>query len=199
MKPPASRNRLTAAARLARGSHNAYSLILRRLVEHKLVRVQETGRGAARLYTFNRDHLAADAVLIPADLRNPLYARLAEELRSWPIQPLHASLFGSAARGHGDTASDIDLFTVRAESMDEDDEQWQEQGHRLSDDVERWTGNHAGIAEVSQADVRKLRRDRPRIVEEINKDAPVLVGADAQGLLAPRHDESSPRGKNRTR
>lgn len=170
-------------ARLARGSQNAVSLTLRRLVEHGLVRVQEAGRGAALLYTLNRDHLAADAVLILADLRNRLFARLAEELRSWPIQPLHASVFGSAARGDGDTASDVDLFIVRAEYVDEDDEQWQAQMHRLSDDVERWTGNHAGIAEVSEADVRKLRRDRPRVVDEISKDAIVLVGADAQELL----------------
>lgn len=173
-------------ARLAGASQNATNLVLRRLVEHGLVHVQEAGRGAALLYTLNRDHIAAEAVLILASLRSRFFARLKEAVRRWSLQPVHASVFGSAARGDGDVESDIDLFIVRPNGIGEDDERWRAQIDRLAKQVESWTGNRAGIAEASQADARRLKRERAAVIRELESDAVALAGTPLSELLRQR-------------
>lgn len=173
-------------ARLVGASQNGTNLALRRLVEQGLVHVQEAGRGAALLYTLNRDHIAAEAVLLLASLRSRFFVRLKDAVRGWPLQPIHASVFGSAARGDGDVESDIDLYIVRPKGIDEDDEQWRAQIDQLAKDVESWTGNHAGIVEVPESDVRRLRREQPPVVQELERDSVVLAGTPVAELLGTR-------------
>jgi predicted nucleotidyltransferase len=159
---------------------------LHHLVEHGLVRVQEAGAGAALLYTFNPEHVAAEPVLALMGLRRALADRLRNELAGWPLPPKHASLFGSAARGDGTTASDIDVFLVRRGAVAAEDARWRGQLDRLVDLVVSWTGNHAGIAEVPEQELVRLRLDRPRVVEELERDAVTLVGSALRDLLGPR-------------
>lgn len=159
---------------------------LHHLVEHGLVRVQEAGAGAALLYTLNREHLAAEPVLALMGLRRGLVDRLRNELTGWSLPPLHASLFGSAARGDGATASDIDVFLVRPGSVAAEDVRWRGQLDRLGDLILSWTGNHAGLAEAPEQELERLRRDRPRVVEDLERDAVTLVGPGLRELLAPR-------------
>lgn len=169
-------------ARLARrGSQRGVSSVLERLVEQGLVDRQEAGR--ALLYTLNRGHLAAPAVDILSGLRSELLRRLRASLGAWNIRPLHASLFGSAARGEGDARSDIDLFIVRPDDVDPGDARWRGQLDDLSDQVYRWTGNRAGIAEVSAAEIERLRAWQPRVVGELRSDAVGLFGPDVATLL----------------
>lgn len=125
-------------------------------------------------------------MLILASLRSRFPARLTDAVRKWRLQPVHASVFGSAARADGDAESDIDLFIVRPVSIDEGDEQWRAQVDQLAKDVESWTGNRAGIAEVSQADIRRLKRQRPPVVRELEADAVVLAGTPASELFGRR-------------
>jgi predicted nucleotidyltransferase len=154
---------------------------LRRLSEEGLVRAEEAGN--AYLYTFNREHLGAPAIELLADIRSELERRLREEIAAWEVAPVHASIFGSAARGDGDTRSDIDIFVVRPRRVPEDDPRWRQQLERLSDHVHEWTGNHAGLSEVSATDLRRLRRERPSIIEEVRRDAITLAGASTEELL----------------
>ena len=98
---------------------------LRRLSEEGLVRAREAGR--AYLYTLNREHLAAPAVELLADVRGGVERRLRDEIGTWQIAALDLSIFGSAARGDGDTASDIDVFVVRPRGVDVEDPCWREQ------------------------------------------------------------------------
>src|SRR5437764_8078449 len=99
-------------ARLVRaGSQPAVNAALRRLAEEGLVQAEEAGN--AYLYTFNREHLAAPAVELLADIWTELERRLRDEVAGWQVAPVHVSIFGSAARGDGDTASDIDIFVIR--------------------------------------------------------------------------------------
>jgi predicted nucleotidyltransferase len=169
-------------ARLVRaGSQPAVNAALRRLAEEGLVQAEEAGR--AYLYTFNREHLAAPAVELLADIRTELERRLRAELTEWEIAPAHISIFGSAARGDGDTRSDINIFVVRPTGVAEDDARWREQLERLSDHVRDWTGNHAALSVVSAADVRRLRRERPPIVEELRRDAITVAGPTPAELL----------------
>jgi predicted nucleotidyltransferase len=169
-------------ARLVRvGSQPAVNAALRRLAEHGLVRADEAGN--AYLYTLNREHLAAPAVEQLADIRAELERRLRAEIAGWEVAPAHVSIFGSAARGDGDTRSDIDVFVVRRTQVREDDRRWRAQLERLSDHVYVWTGNHVGLSEVSAAEVRRLRRERPPIVDEMLRDAITLVGSAPIDIL----------------
>lgn len=169
-------------ARLARrGSQRGVASVLARLVEQGLVRRQEAGR--ALLYTLNRDHLAAPAVDVLASLRSELLTRLERSLGTWQVPAVHASLFGSAARGDGDTSSDIDLFLVRPADVDPDDPRWREQVDAIAEDVHRWTGNRAGIAEVSAEAIEGLRESQPRVADELRTDAVRLIGPDVASLL----------------
>ncbi len=169
-------------ARLVRtGSQPAVNASLRRLAEEGLVHAEEAGN--AYLYTLNREHLAAPALEQLADIRSVLERRLRTEIAEWEIAPAHASIFGSAARGDGDNSSDIDVFVVRPLGVPEDDPGWRAQLARLSEHVQAWTGNHVGLSEISATDVRRLRRERPPVVEELRADAINLAGPTATELL----------------
>jgi DNA-binding transcriptional ArsR family regulator len=144
-------------ARLVRrGSWGGVRKVLLRLSEHGIVSVQEAGN--VTLYTLNRQHLAAPAVELLAELRDELVRRLSETVASWSIPAVHVSMFGSAARGDGGTTSDVDLFVVRPRAVDQDDGTWRRQIDQLSVDVLAWTGNHAGISEVGERELSAVRR-----------------------------------------
>jgi DNA-binding transcriptional ArsR family regulator len=169
-------------ARLVRaGSQPAVNSALRRLAEEGLVRAEEAGN--AFLYTLNREHLGAPAVELLAGIRTELERRLRAEIDEWEIAPAHVSIFGSAARGDGDTRSDIDIFVVRPAGIAEDDLGWRQELERLADHIHDWTGNHAALSEVSAADVRRLRRERPPVVDELRHDAITLAGPEPAELL----------------
>ncbi len=169
-------------ARLARrGSQRGVASALARLVDQGLVDRQEAGR--ALLYTLNRKHLAAPAVDVLAGLRSELLRRLEDSLRAWQLRPVHASMFGSAARGDGDTSSDVDLVIVRPSDVEPDNSRWREQVDAISQDIYRWTGNRAGIAEVSAEEIPGLSGRQPRVLDELRADALRLVGPDIATLL----------------
>lgn len=168
--------------RLARnGSERGVRLALQRLVTHGVVKSQVAGR--AELYALNREHLAAPIVEQVAGLRAALFDRLRTAIGGWEIQPVHASIFGSAARGDGDTDSDIDLLVVRPAEADEEDERWRGQVDELVDAVDRWTGNAVGLAELSAEDVRRLGADHAPIANELRTDAVDLAGVPARRLV----------------
>jgi hypothetical protein len=160
--------------------------VLERFVEQGLVDRDRAGK--AFVYTLNREHLAAPAVEALANLRPGLFDRLRQEIASWEIAPAHASLFGSAARGDGDASSDIDLFVIRPGRVDEDDATWRHQLDGLAEGIRRWTGNHAGIAELSTDQLASLRKRRPPILKELDADAITLAGPDATTILREKAD-----------
>jgi predicted nucleotidyltransferase len=168
-------------ARRAGRSNTGVQHVLDRLVEHGLVNREEVGR--TFLYELNRDHLLAPTVEQMADARAELVRRLRDAIDAWEVPPVHASLFGSAARGDGDASSDIDLLVVRPADVDPEDPAWRDQLNALADLVRRWTGNSAGIAEVSEGELPRLRKDRPPIVEEVGEDAVDLAGEETRKLL----------------
>lgn len=166
---------------LGRSSHSGVIAALDRLVVQGLVERDEAGR--AFLFTLNRDHLAAPAVELLADLRGELLRRIDDSIGAWAVQPEHLSLFGSAARGDGGTESDIDLFVVRGKAVARRDALWREQLDLLARRIEGWTGNPARIVEVEQAELALLRKERPPIVDELRADAITLAGPEASTLL----------------
>lgn len=169
-------------ARMSGRSNTGVQHVLDRLVAHGLVERMEAGR--AFMYVLDRDHLLAPAVEQMAGARVELVRRLRETIGAWAVPPVHASLFGSTARGDGGLSSDVDLFIVRPAAIDAEDQTWREQVDDLAESVRRWTGNHAGISEVSESELPQMRRDRPPVVEEVGMDAVDLAGEPARQALA---------------
>ncbi len=166
---------------LGRASHGGVQKVLRRLVEHGVVDQSEAG--SALLYSLNREHLAAPAVRVLADMRRELLVRLREAIGRWRIQPVHASLFGSAARADGDTRSDIDVFLVRPIGVEEDNAVWREQVDSLCAQIGRWTGNRTGISEVSAAGLDVLLGADPPILATLRGEAIALAGVALPSLV----------------
>jgi len=164
-----------------RTSHRGVLDVLARLVEHGLVERQEAGR--AFLFTLNRDHLAAPAVDVLAGMRTELLRRIRDAVTAWEIKPVHVSLFGSTARGEGDTGSDIDLFVVRPTAVSDEDAQWRAQIDLLARQIERWTGNQASVAEAAEGEMDRLRKEDRPVLAELRSDAIVVEGAEIPALL----------------
>lgn len=168
-------------ARLAKRSQPAVQKVLDRLVDQGLV--HSTTAGRSRTYTLNREHLAAKAIEELANLRPKLFDRLQDEIEHWEVRPVHASVFGSTARGDGDAESDIDILIVRPKERKEDDPIWREQLDKLDKRVLAWTGNHAGISEVAEPDLVLWKKNEPPILAEVKSDAIVLSGKSVEELL----------------
>jgi hypothetical protein len=64
-----------------------------------------------------------------------------------------------------------------------DDDQWRGQLDHLANLILNWTGNHAGVAQASEADVRRLVRERRSFIDELQRDALWLAGQSLAGLL----------------
>lgn len=173
-------------ARLAsRGSERGVRLVLHRLVAQGLVTAREAG--SASLFVLNREHVAAGIVEDLVRLRAELIERIRGEVEGWSSRPVHVSVFGSAARADGHVESDIDLLIVRPENLVEDDPQWREQLHRLAERIERWSGNHASLHEVSPKGLKAaLRRGEPVIASLREHSTIVLAGPEIAALLTER-------------
>jgi predicted nucleotidyltransferase len=170
------------AAMAGRASHKGVLNSLHRLTAHGLVKRVPLNR--AYLFALNRDHIAADAVELLMALRPKLFERIEEAIGSWEVPPMHASVFGSTARGDGGLDSDIDLLIVPPPGA-AGDERWQGQVDALRDQIETWTGNQANIVERSETQVAELVRQERPIVAELRSDAIVLAGRDVASLLEP--------------
>ncbi|MGH3681912.1 MAG: nucleotidyltransferase domain-containing protein [Natronosporangium sp.] len=163
------------------GSVNGVRLALARLARQGLVRVEE--RAKTLFYQANRDHLAWPAVEQLAHLRRALIDQLRDEFGKWSPPPVHASLYGSAARGDGDADSDIDLLVIRPAGCAEDVSPWAEQVDHIRSQVESWTGNHCQVFQLDLARLAEHRRANDPIVDDWQRDAVTLAGPDMRVLL----------------
>ena len=161
-------------ARLSGRSVTGVQHALDRLVDEGLVHRAQAGRSF--LYLLNREHLLAPAVEVMAGARWGLVERLRELIGGWKTPTFHASLFGSAARGEGNSRSDIDLLMVRRTEIDSEDGGWRRQLDDLADRVWLWTGNPAGVVEISEGDLSRLLEERPPALEEIEQQGIDLAG-----------------------
>jgi predicted nucleotidyltransferase len=168
------------AAMTGRRSHKGVLDSLHRLTAHGLVKRVPLNR--AYLFTLNRDHIAAETVELLMALRGKLFGLIEEGISDWEISPVHASVFGSTARGDGGLDSDIDMLIVHPPGMSED-QRWQAQVDTLRDQIEAWTGNRANIVERSEAQLAELVRQQRPILAELRSDAIVVAGCRIETLL----------------
>ncbi|SEF12030.1 nucleotidyltransferase domain-containing protein [Jiangella alba] len=152
--------------------------VVQRLAEHGLVEVD--AHPGAHLVRLNLDHLAVQPTIALAHLRTEVLHRLGNEVNGWPLPAEHVSLFGSAARGDGNTYSDIDLLVVRPSG---DQEAWD---HQLADSgaaIRRWTGNWVSWFEVEVGGLQRMAAEEEPIVDEWCRDAILLRGRSLNSLL----------------
>lgn len=165
-------------ARLAGVSSTRTAEVIGHLVEHGVVERQE--RAGAHLCQLNRDHLAAGALLDLAELRGRLLDALRTELESWQLAPLHASLFGSAARGDGHLHSDIDILLIEPGGVDHDS--WDTQLLASGERIERRTGNHVSWISLPHTQLH-VAADEP-ILADWQTDGIHLAGTRLTALLS---------------
>jgi len=170
---PLSGRRVHQLSRI--GSETGVGRVLDRLSEAGLVEATEAG--ASTMYTLNRNHVAAPAVLQLTNLRQILIERLRETIGQWALAPLHASLFGSTARGDGDLASDVDILLVH-EDFAEPPPGWLDQVSDLAEHVMAWTGNHAQMYELGVSELEEHFIAGEPIVQDWIRDAITLAGPD---------------------
>jgi hypothetical protein len=190
------------AAQTPRGSELGVRKSLARLVEQGVVRATEMGRN--RVHELNRAHVAAPVADALAGLRLELWKRFRDTLGTWNPKPAYACVFGSAARGDGDTNSDIDLLLVHAPLPGETDPRrrhggmetvaglaaefmavqltdrqvgrWQHQVDDLRELVRNWTGNPLQAVELSVFQWADHRRRSSPLFAEITRDAIEVAG-----------------------
>jgi predicted nucleotidyltransferase len=145
------------------GSKSGIRRVLLRLVAEGVVHEVPGG------YVLNREHLAAPAVELLANLYGELLARIRGEIEDWARAPILVGLFGSAARRDGDSSSDIDLLVVGDDpNLDDVD--------RLGRRIEAWTGNTAKVIALTPGDLRRLRRAKEPILAVWERELVVISG-----------------------
>jgi hypothetical protein len=161
--------------------------------------------GRNLVHELNREHVGASVADMLANLRLELWRRLREELAAWRPRPLYACVFGSAARGDGDEASDIDLLLVHPPLAGEKKpprlspivlsqladalgptyggtdpaEEWQSQVDRLRTLVQCWTGNSLQVVDLSFYEWRHPNKAHQPLLAEIQRDGVELIRSDA--------------------
>ncbi|MGI8792330.1 MAG: nucleotidyltransferase domain-containing protein [Acidimicrobiales bacterium] len=150
--------------RAGRGSKSGVREVLLRMIEVGLVDDVPGG------FVLNREHVAAPAVAMLADLHGELVRRIRSTVDDWGGEVALVGLFGSAARRDGDSSSDIDLLVVSdADGLDDLIE-------RLTGQVHSWTGNHAQVIGMPSAELRRLRRAKEPIVARWDAEVVVICG-----------------------
>jgi len=139
--------------------------------------------GRAHLYTLNRNHLAAPAILALANLRHELLDRIRNEVSTWVVESDATWMFGSAARGDADSDSDIDLLIVRPDSVDDGNQTWLQQVAQISEHVHDWTGNSCEVLELSVTELNAASERDDRLVADLRRDAVHVTGRTPRETL----------------
>jgi len=139
--------------------------------------------GRAHLYTLNRNHLAAPAILALANLRHELLDRIRNEVSTWVVESDATWMFGSAARGDADADSDIDLLIVRPDSVDDGNQTWLQQVAQISEHVHDWTGNSCEVLELSVTELNAASERDDRLVADLRRDAVHVTGRTPRETL----------------
>lgn len=167
---------------MGEGSANGVWKALNRLEEQGLILGDHRPR--ATYYIANREHLAWPAIETLTRLRGELTTRLRREIERWDIAPLHASMFGSSARGNADQGSDVDLLFVQPGlSEHAGGETWDEQVAALRDAVRRWTGNRCQTLVVDMSRLHEHVRARDNLVTAWIEDEVLLYGTPIRDLV----------------
>jgi predicted nucleotidyltransferase len=163
------------------GSPDGVRKVLARLVDQGIVLAEEYPH--ATLYLLNRNHVAADTIVALTRLRGDIIDRITAEVTNWDPPPLHASLFGSFARGEANAASDIDILVVLTAEAAADQESQTMQLDQLARDILSWTGNRAHIVDATPTVLAAMVAADDPLVDSWRADHIHLTGTRIRDLL----------------
>lgn len=135
-------------------------------------------RGNAQTYRLNRDHLAGAAIIDIASIRDQFIGRLRDSLGTFRHTPIYGALFGSASRGDMRPDSDIDLFLVRPEHLDDGrHEEWDDDVRDLAQRATAWVGNDTRILEMDQSEFADATLAGDPLIDAIRTEGVLLAGS----------------------
>jgi hypothetical protein len=138
-----------------------------------------TRHGNAFTYQLSRTHLAATAIVELAGLRQRFVEQLRLELAGFRHQPAYGALFGSAARGDMRVDSDVDLFLIPPDGLDERERaEWEADVAALSETATGWVGNDVRVLEMSLAEARRGHGEGEPVLVAVLVEGLPLVGSD---------------------
>jgi len=146
---------------------------VRRLAGQGIVDARQVGR--AFEYRLNRDHLAAGPIIALAGQWRTLLERMEQELSAWRQPPVYGAVFGSAARGDMRADSDLDVFLVAPDDVDQ--RYWDGAVASFQQVVTRWTGNDTRVLAMSESEVRAAVRDGAPILRSVADEGVAVVGS----------------------
>lgn len=154
-----------------------------RVIEYEsargLVLVDIAGR--SKMCRFNNEHIGANSIVELLTLRERMIQLMRSEISLWAIQPLHSSLFGSAARGSGDTESDLDVLLVRPEEAPT--AEWEQQKYLSATLLRRKIGNSISWFDISLSELSTARVADETIVSEWEREGISLTELTFPNLL----------------
>lgn len=134
---------------------------------------------------FSLDEVMA-CVSPPAETVERAARFLQAAVGEWPVQPLHASVFGSVARGDARQASDLDLLVVRPAFPSTP---------ACRSFGEQMVALHFSVGRALDRDLREVELDLPRLLRaalssnallvDVLRDGVLVAGAPLRDLLEP--------------
>jgi Predicted nucleotidyltransferases len=175
---------LRTIARLSGVSPAQASRVLPLLVELGMVERRDVPPSA--LFRFVEDNVASRAVSALARARGTVLDELGRTAAEMAPAPVSVIVFGSVARGEGDSHSDVDVVVVRPATIDEDDDAWVGGLERWRERVRRITGNPIQVVLVDEADVGRFLRGRRPLWRDVARDGIVVFGRELADLTGRR-------------
>jgi predicted nucleotidyltransferase len=137
-------------------------------------------------YELNRDHVLAPAIEVAIGANVAVEKRLRDWLEDCRPIPASVTVFGSFARRTGDSESDIDIAIVRPNNVNEDDDRWTTLRYELAERVERWSGNHCQIVELSVSELKAAADQNEPLIASIRADGRTISGREIDQLVGAR-------------
>jgi predicted nucleotidyltransferase len=168
------------AARLAGLSHRAITALDELAALGVVIRREAAGQ---HLYTFNREHVLANAiqhVFAEEERRSSL---ILERIRSVAAEAgaLYAGVFGSAARREDRPGSDLDLFMVV--EHEEAEERARDAMALAFEEMREHYGVRLSPVVVALIEVRRQAREESPLVQDVLRDARRVHGRRLEELL----------------
>jgi predicted nucleotidyltransferase len=168
------------AARLAGLSHRAITALDELAALGVVIRREAAGQ---HLYTFNREHVLANAiqhVFVEEERRSSL---ILDRIRSVAAEAgaLYAGVFGSAARREDRPGSDLDLFIVL--EHEEAKESAKDAMVLAIEELQEHYGVRLSPVVVSLVEARRQAREESPLVQDVIRDARRVHGRPLEEVL----------------
>jgi predicted nucleotidyltransferase len=172
---------MRSVADLAGVSPQQGSVVIGRLVELGVVERRDVP--PASLVSLATENVAAQAVLLIANVRQAVLDRLTVLASGVVPAPASLVVFGSFARGEAGPDSDVDVLAVRPSGQARGVDEWTDSLGRWVDQASRAIGNPVNLIEAAAEEMPiLLKRKGPTVWRDAAEEGVVLVGSPLADL-----------------